>query len=229
LALPIPIPGLALWKAIRAQRKLAVILADCARKSKAKMAQPGAQADCLLDVWMESMLGKGKYDAEVADSEEGAGASSEKTQFTDAEIASVLVTFLFASQDASTSSLVWVNELLYSHPDVLQRVREELHQLLNIPMPTKETSTASNLETHLKDITFTPEILSKAEYTRQVVLEVLRYRPPATMVPYEAVKEFPLDSQQYTVPKGTLVLPSIWCSRLTGFKDAGKLNSACNG
>jgi len=165
---------------------------------------------------METMLGN-------SDANEGEDVPTERHQFNDVEVASVLVTFLFASQDASTSSLVWVMELLAANPNVLQKIRQELHTLLNIPMPNKETSTGSNSDNHLKDINFTPEILAKAEYTRQTVLEVLRFRPPATMVPYEAVKEHPLDKQQYTVPKGTLVLPSIWCSRLDeGFKEAEK-------
>lgn len=123
------------------------------------------------DVWMESMLGTGKYNPEEGDEKEEGASTSERRQFTDDEVASVLVTFLFASQDASTSSLVWVMELLYSNPDVLQKVREELHRLLEIPMPAQEGTTSSNEVNHLKDVNFTPEILAKAEYTRQVNAE----------------------------------------------------------
>lgn len=42
---------------------------------------------------------------------------------TDENFALILMTFLFASQDASTSSLVWVCTLLEKYPDILQKVR----------------------------------------------------------------------------------------------------------
>jgi len=42
-------------------------------------------------------------------------------------------------------------------------------------------------------------------YTRAVVKETLRYRPPVIMVPYIAKKDFPI-TDSYTVPKGTFPL-----------------------
>lgn len=38
-------------------------------------------------------------------------------------------------------------------------------------------------------------------YTRAVVRELLRYRPPVIMVPYEVKKAFPI-TDTYTIPKG---------------------------
>lgn len=52
------------------------------------------------------------------------------------------------------------------------------------------------------------ETLYKMTYTRQVVKEVLRYRAPAPMVPQIAQKPFQL-TDDYVVPKGTLIMPSI--------------------
>lgn len=43
----------------------------------------------------------------------------------DDEIGNTLLDFLFAAQDASTASLVWVMHLLADNPDVLKRVRDE--------------------------------------------------------------------------------------------------------
>lgn len=42
----------------------------------------------------------------------------------------------------------------------------------------------------------------------QVVKEILRYRAPAPMVPQLAYCDYPL-SEEYAIPKGTLVFPSI--------------------
>ena len=45
----------------------------------------------------------------------------------------------------------------------------------------------------------------------QVVKEVLRYRPPAPMVPQIVQKPFRL-SDDYVAPKGALIMPSIVAS-----------------
>ena len=54
----------------------------------------------------------------------------------------------------------------------------------------------------------TGDVLYQMTYTRQVVKEVLRYRAPAPMVPMIAQKPFQLNDD-YAVPKGTLIMPSI--------------------
>jgi C-22 sterol desaturase len=45
-------------------------------------------------------------------------------------------------------------------------------------------------------------------YTRAVVRELLRWRPPVLMVPYEVKKSFPI-TDTYTVPKGKLRRESL--------------------
>lgn len=42
---------------------------------------------------------------------------------TDLGMADTVMDFLFASQDASTASLVWMISLMADHPHVLQKVR----------------------------------------------------------------------------------------------------------
>ena len=58
------------------------------------------------------------------------------------------------------------------------------------------------------EATITGEVLYRMTYARQVVKEVLRYRPPAPMVPQIAQKPFRL-TDDYVAPKGTLIMPSI--------------------
>jgi cytochrome P450 family 710 subfamily A protein len=160
--------------------------------------------------------------------------------------------FLFASQDASTASLVWTTALMADRPDVLARVRQEQYAL----RPDLEA-------------TIDGEALSKMDYTRQVVKEILRYRAPAPMVPQvrrrrrrrrrprrhrggspcwlrrmlcvqAAVLATPTHllclpprnggraqmtygkyalSEDYTIPSGTLVFPSINSGCMQGFTD----------
>ena len=47
----------------------------------------------------------------------------------------------------------------------------------------------------------------------QVIKEILRFRPPATMVPQVAAVPFKL-TEEYTAPKGSLVIPSIWAATM---------------
>ncbi len=58
-------------------------------------------------------------------------------------------------------------------------------------------------------------------YTRSVIKEILRVRPPAVMVPAIAMVDFPL-APDYTCPRGSLVVPSIWAACMQGFPDPDK-------
>ena len=78
-----------------------------------------------------------------------------------------MLLFLFASQDASTASLVWVLATMADRPEVLARVREEQYAL-------RGADPVASLD---------GEALGAMTYTRQVVKELLRWRAPAPMVP----------------------------------------------
>ena len=109
----------------------------------------------------------------------------------------MVLDFLFASQDASTSSLTFTLHLLCEHPDVLQRVIEEQDRI----RPDRSAP-------------ISPDVLAQMTYTRQVMREILRLRPPATIVPHISKDAFPL-TDSYTAPPGTLVIPSVYsCNRV---------------
>lgn len=54
----------------------------------------------------------------------------------------------------------------------------------------------------------TGDMLNEMHYTRQVVKEILRFRPAAPMVPMRAKAPFKL-TETYTAPKGALIVPSL--------------------
>jgi cytochrome P450 family 710 subfamily A protein len=108
--------------------------------------------------------------------------------------------FLFASQDASTASLCWVLALMAEHPDVLARVREEQRAVRPNDEPLNY------------------DMLEQMPFTRQVVMEVLRYRPPAMMVPQLASKDVKL-TEDFTAKKGSIVIPSLWASCRNGYEN----------
>lgn len=53
--------------------------------------------------------------------------------------------------------------------------------------------------------------------------EVLRYRPPAPMVPQVAMKPFQLTAD-YTAPKGAFIIPDIVSACKQGYTDGDKFD-----
>eukprot|EP00123_Amoebidium_parasiticum_P014626 comp22579_c0_seq1/m.34497 comp22579_c0_seq1/g.34497 ORF comp22579_c0_seq1/g.34497 comp22579_c0_seq1/m.34497 type:complete len:517 (-) comp22579_c0_seq1:40-1590(-) len=196
LSLPIPLPGTGLWKAIMARRRVVKVLEQAVRDSRKNMLA-GEEPQCLLDFWMERVL------EEVKDAE--SKSIPRPVHASDNAMAETMMDFLFASQDASTASLTWVVALMADRPDVLERVREEQKRL----RPNNE------------DITY--DVLTKMDYTRMVVKEILRYRPPAPMVPQLVQKDFPL-ADGFVAPKGSVVIPSILAACAQGYTDGEKFD-----
>jgi len=203
LCLPWAFPGSTLWKAIRARKRVVAMLSEFAGRSKEAMRKaredPSLQPECLLDFWMSDT--NERLDAwEKAKSEATAPESiPAPPHSTDYEIGSTVLDFLFASQDASSASLTWLCHFLSKHPDVLEKVRAE--QKLVRP----DDSEPLSLNT-----------LNQMTYTRQVIREVLRIRAPATLVPHIALNNFKLN-EDVVIPKGTLVVPSVYSSSFQGF------------
>ncbi|XP_019082571.1 PREDICTED: cytochrome P450 710A4-like [Camelina sativa] len=69
----------------------------------------------------------------------------------------------------------------------------------------------------------TADQLVEMKFTRTVAREVLRYRPPASMVPHVAVSDFPL-TESYTIPKGTVVFPSLFDASFQGFTEPDRFD-----
>jgi sterol 22-desaturase len=166
------------------------IFARCAADSKKHIAN-GGKVTCTMDAWIKSMQ----------DSRNTSKDDQDETQrflvrdFSNKEISETIFTFLFASQDATSSATTWLFQIIADRPDIMQKIREEQlrvrHGDLTKPL----------------DI----ETIESMEYTYMVVKEALRYRPPVTMVPYQVKKDFPI-TPEYTIPKGSMVVPTIYPS-----------------
>ncbi|KAL0454522.1 UNVERIFIED_CONTAM: cytochrome [Sesamum latifolium] len=186
MKLPIDLPGFAFRNARLAVERLVDTLAGCAAESEKRM-KSGEEPTCLIDFWMQDNLRE---------------LSEKPYEYSCKEIGGHLFDFLFAAQDASTSSLLWAVAYLDSHAHVLEKVREEVAKYW---VPEDGSI-------------ITGEKLREMKYTEAVAREVVRIRAPATMVPHIAGVDFPL-TENYVIPKGTIVFPSVFDSSFQGFTE----------
>jgi len=192
---PIIIPFTKTWYGKKAADVVLDEFAKCSAKSKVRM-QAGGKSDSILDGWVSNMIKSKEYRDKI---EAGIDVpQSEKPDmlirwFSDFEISMTLFTFLFASQDATSAASTWLFQIMADRPDILDKVREE--QL--------------SVRGGDKNVPLSMDLMEKMTYTKAVVKETLRYRPPVIMVPYIAKKDFPV-TPEYTVPKGSMVIPTTY-------------------
>ena len=192
---PFIVPFTKTWYGKKAADMVLEEFAKCSAKSKVRMAA-GGEVTCIMDGWIKSIQESARYREKVAkgikvdDSEKPAMVLRD---FTDWEISLTVFTFLFASQDATSSASTWLFQIMADRPDLLAKVREE-----NLRLRGGD-----------KNARFSMDLLDQMTYTRAIVKETLRYRPPVIMVPYMVKKDFPITAD-YTVKKGSMVIPSVW-------------------
>lgn len=192
---PIIIPFTRTWYGKKCADMVLAAFEDCAEKSKAHI-EAGGEINCTLDAWVKNMYDSREYEkAGGKNQTEVPPPAVNIRMFTNYEIAQTLFTFLFASQDASSSATTWLFQLTADRPDVLQKIREE-------QLAIRDGDPYKRIDIDMVD---------KMVYTRAVVKETLRYRPPVTMVPYVVNKDFPI-TPDYTIPKGSMVVPALYPS-----------------
>ncbi|KAL2826145.1 cytochrome P450 [Aspergillus cavernicola] len=181
------------WHGKRTADAVHAEFAKCAAACKANMAT-GAPPTCIVDHWVLQMLESTKYHQRLEAGEANVPKPPNLIrEFTNTEISETLFTFLFASQDASSSATTWLFQTIAQRPDVLARLRAE-----NLSARNGDKSKPFNLP-----------MLDSLPYTTAVIKELLRHRPPVIFVPYLATKPFPI-TPEYTAPKGSLVIPSCY-------------------
>lgn len=197
---PIILPFTKTWYGKKASDKVLEMFASCAAKSRIRMKQPGAKAECIMDRWIVQMMESDRYRERIARGE--TVPADEKPQhvlrpFSDFEISMTVFTFLFASQDATSSAASWLLQLTADRPEILQKVRDEGKAVMG--------------DRYGKYGDIKIDDVEKLIYTRATVKETLRYRPPVIMVPYMVKKDYPV-TPTYTAPKGSMLIPSTWLS-----------------
>lgn len=145
---PIIIPFTKTWYGKKAADKALEAFANCAAKAKVRMRQKGAEPECIMDRWIMQMMESDRYRERIAKGE--TVPSEEKPaqllrNFSDLEISMTVFTFLFASQDATSSACSWMLQICADRPDVMQKVREEGDRLRADPNQAVSLETLENM------------------------------------------------------------------------------------
>ncbi|RMZ84019.1 hypothetical protein DV737_g1367, partial [Chaetothyriales sp. CBS 132003] len=192
---PIILPFTKSWYGKKAADMVLAEFEKCAAKSEVRMAT-GGQPNCIMDAWISQMQASARYRERIARGDkvdEADKPAQVLRDFSHHEIAMTVFTFLFASQDATSSATTWLFQLMADRPEWLDKVREE-----NLRLRHGD-----------RNKPFTMDMLESMVYTRAVVKETLRYRPPVIMVPYVVKKDFAV-TPTYTAKKGSMLIPSVW-------------------
>ncbi|KAH6916758.1 C-22 sterol desaturase [Coprinopsis sp. MPI-PUGE-AT-0042] len=176
---PFALPGTKVYKAIQARKIAMRWLELAAKRSKVAMAE-GKASSCMLDEWVNT-LNDPSYKG--------------RKEFSDREMAMVVLSFLFASQDAMSSGLIYAFQHVADHPEIAKKIRDEQERVRH-----------GNYDAPL-----TLDMMDEMVYLNAVVKESMRVKPPVVMVPYKTTKAFPI-SDDYTVPAGSMVIPAFYNS-----------------
>jgi cytochrome P450 len=116
-------------------------------------------------------------------------AADEVPQLNRQEVRDELLTLLLAGHETTAMSLTWAWWFLDTHPEVAERMRSELSEVVGDRSP------------EYGDV-------ERLHYTQAVVAEALRLRPPAWINEREVVGDLQLGS--YRPKPGTLILMPTW-------------------
>lgn len=105
--------------------------------------------------------------------------------FTDRQLRDEVITLYLAGHDATSHSLAWIFHFCACHPEVQDRIRKEVAEVVGGAEPTAED-------------------LQRLVYTRAVIHESLRLRPPGAVIARQVVDADAIDGAH--LPAGSWVL-----------------------
>ena len=114
--------------------------------------------------------------------------------FTDENLVDQLMTFLAAGHETTASAMTWASYLLCKHPDVQQRLRDEIRSAL----PSMTTS----------DEGITSQDIDKLPYLNAVLNETFRVFPPVPLTLRSAAHDTTICG--HFIPAGTTIAICPW-------------------
>ncbi|XP_047493086.1 cytochrome P450 9e2-like [Penaeus chinensis] len=153
--------------------------------------QSGNKRGDFLDLLLEAEVSTG--DAEgITATQDDSKSSQSKQALDELTIISQSVMFLVAGYDTTASTLAFASILLAKHPEIQQRLRQEISEIV---------------EEH-GDITY--QGIMEAKYLDACVMETLRMYPPGLFLERKCVKEYKIPGTDVTIEPGLIVTCSIF-------------------
>ncbi|XP_063607463.1 cytochrome P450 9e2-like [Penaeus indicus] len=153
--------------------------------------QSGNKRGDFLDLLLEAEVSTG--DAEGNTEMQDDNTSSKPKQTLDElTIISQSVLFLVAGYDTTASTLAFASILLAKHPEIQQRLRQEISEMV---------------EEH-GDITY--QGIMEAKYLDACIMETLRMYPPGLFLERKCVKEYKIPDTDVTIEPGVIVTSPIF-------------------
>jgi cytochrome P450 len=118
-------------------------------------------------------------------------ADEESSGISDAQVAGNVLTMLLAGEDTTANTLAWMIDLLWRHPDSLNRARDEVRGVV----PPREIPTLEQLD--------------QLPFLDACTHETMRLKPVAPFMGLQPLRDAVIGDVQ--VPKGTLVLNLMRC------------------
>ena len=119
------------------------------------------------------------------------GSRAQGDEFDDRSLRDQILTLFFAGHETSATSLSWIHYLLWRHPEVRAKVRNEVASVVGSRLPTSGE-------------------LDELRYTEQVINESLRLYSPIHSISRVALEDDTLGG--YDVPAGTTIYVSLYAT-----------------
>lgn len=116
-------------------------------------------------------------------------SDSDGRGLSDQQLRNEVTTLFLAGHETTSLALTWSLFLLTQHPDVDEKIAEELLEVLGGRAPTIED-------------------VPKLRYVTSVIKEAMRIYPPAYGFSREAIKDTKIGP--YDIPKGSIIFISTW-------------------
>eukprot|EP00899_Mesostigma_viride_P001943 jgi/Mesvir1/1174/Mv17671-RA.1 len=209
LAFPLPIPGTTLHTAIKARKAIMSMMAPMVAASRKRM-EAKEEPACLMDFVHRELIKKEELAAKKGVEDDSVPTVADVIVPTPENIASLMLSCLFAAQDATTSAVAWALEVMDSHPEMWGRVRAEIDNAWREAEAESGATAKGSLAVAGENVSIAA-IFDKLTFLRDLTSEIMRVRPPVPMVPHLSASDTTLAG--VNIPKGAMVVPSIYHSR----------------
>jgi cytochrome P450 len=133
-------------------------------------------------------------------------SDDETSNMSDKQIRDHLITMLIAGHETTANALTWTYYLLAQHPEIEQKLFEEIDSILRIKTQQKTTNEYKTKKSNLLYRNVSPSDVQKLKYVEKVFREAMRLYPPVWSIGRIVEEEYQIGD--YTIPKDSALFMS---------------------